>query len=98
MLGFGGPRTPGAAARASLPARRTQYGDELEVVEHDAAHEKEQLDEWGLARHALQNPSGQVDVALRARREPLDLHRAEREQSDPLPLPPGKAGWLVPLH
>ena len=63
---------------------------------HDAACEEEQLDEWGLARHALQNPSGQVDVALRARREPLDLHGAERERSDPLPPPPGKAGRSVP--
>ena len=42
--GQGGPRTPGAAARASLPARRTQYVDDLEVVEPDAAHEEEQLD------------------------------------------------------
>ena len=56
------------------------------------------MDEWGLARHALQNPSGQVDVALRARQEPLDLHHAEREQSDPLPPPPGKAGRSVPVQ
>ena len=32
---------------------------------HDAGYEEEQLVEWGLARLA-QNPSGQVDVGLRA--------------------------------
>ena len=104
---MGGPWTPGAAALASLPARRNQSGVELEVAEHEATHEEEQvvhdagyeeeqLDDWGLARLALQNPSGQIDVALRARQEPLDLHRAERERSDPLPPPPGKAGRSVP--
>ena len=80
---MGDPRTPGAAARASLPARRTQYGEKLEIVEHDAAHEEEQLDERGLARHALQNPSGWVDVGILTKREPLDLHCAERKPSDP---------------
>ena len=67
-------------------------------MDHDTAYEEEQLDEWGLARHALQNPSGQVDIALRAKQELLDLHRAERERSDPLPPPPGKAGRLVRLQ
>ena len=104
-----GPQTPGAAARASLPARRNQSGVELEVVEHEAAHEEEQVDhdagyeeeqlvEWGLAQHALQNPPERISVGLRAKREPLDLLRAEREQSDPLPPPPGKAGQSVPVQ
>ena len=105
---MGGPRTPGAAALASLHVRRNQSGVELEVVEHEATHEEaqvvrdagyeeEQLDECGLA-HLAQNPSGQVDVALRAKQEPLDLHRAERERNDRLRPPPGKEGRLVPLQ
>ena len=56
---------------------------------HDAGYEEEQLVEWGLARHALQNPPERISVGLRAKREPLDLHRAARERSDPLPPPPG---------
>ena len=74
-----GPRQPGAAALASLPARRNQSGVELEVVEHEATHEEaqvvhdagyeeEQLVEWGLARLA-QNPPERISVGLRAKQE-----------------------------
>ena len=64
---------------------------------HDAGYEEEQLDEWGLA-HPVQNPSVQVDVALRAKQEPLDLHRDERKRNDPLPPRPGKAGRSEPVQ
>ena len=63
---------------------------------HDAGYEEEQLVEWGLA-HLAQNPSGQVDVALRAKQKPLDQRRAERELNDPL-SPPPEAGWSVPVQ
>jgi predicted RNA-binding protein YlxR (DUF448 family) len=97
------------AAQASLPARRNQSGVELEVGEHEAAHEEEQvvrdagyeeeqLDEWGLAQHALQNPPERISVGLRAKREPLDLLRVVREQSDPLSPPPGRAGRSVAVQ
>ena len=64
---------------------------------HNAGYEEEQLVEWGLA-HLAQKPSGQVDVGLRAKQEPFDLHRAESEQNDPLLPPPGKAGRSVPVQ
>ena len=67
-------------------------------MDHDAGYEEEQLVEWGLAQHALQNPPERISVGLRAKREPLDLLRAEREQSDPLPPPPEAVGRLLPLQ
>ena len=64
---------------------------------HDAGYEEEQLVEWGLA-HLAQNPSGQVDVDLRAKQtSPLDQRRAERELNDPL-SPPPEAGRSVPVQ
>ena len=65
-------------------------------MDHDAGYEEEQLVEWGLARHALQNPPERISVGLHAKQaRPLDQRRAERGL-DPL-SPPPEAGRSVPV-